>query len=66
MAKKYHRDRCESRVRMQIVDKLGRKITLTGQHAFEWSIVLEKDNKISITTFKNRSLAIKDFNKYLK
>lgn len=64
--KKYHREKCEARVRMQITDQLGRKITLVGKHAFEWSIVLESNNKISITTFKNRKTAIKDFDKYRK
>lgn len=64
MAKKYHRDKCEACVRMQITDKLGRKITLVGKHAFEWSIILESDGKIIITTFKNRKSAVEDLKKY--
>lgn len=64
MAKKYHRDKCESCVRMQITDKLGRTVTLVGKHAFEWSIILESDGKIIITTFKNRKSAVENLKKY--
>lgn len=64
MAKKYHRDKCEACVRMQITDKLGRTVTLVGKHAFEWSIILESDGKIIITTFKNRKSAVEDLKKY--
>lgn len=49
---------------MQITDKLGRTVTLVGKHAFEWSIVLESDGKIIITTFKNRKSAVEDLKKY--
>lgn len=64
MKKKFHREKCEARVRMQITDQLGRKITLVGKHAFEWSIILESDGKIIITTFKDRKSAVEDLKKY--
>lgn len=53
-------------VRAVIKDKYGRTITLTGKHAFEWNIVIESCNKLTITTFPNREKAIKRFNELKK
>lgn len=61
---KFHREKCEARVRMQITDKLGRTVTLVGKHAFEWSIILESDGRVIITTFKDRKSAVEDLKKY--
>lgn len=66
MNKKYNRYNCSSRVRAIIKDKLGRTITLIGTHAFEWEIIMENDNKITITKFHNRVSATKEFNKFRK
>lgn len=51
---------------MSIVDTLGRRITLCGTHAFEWSIAITTDNNITIIQLQNRQLATKEFNKYKK
>lgn len=64
--KKYNRENCQSVVRATITDALGRTITLIGQHAFEWSIVMESCGKITITTYPNGKLAKKDFNQIKK
>jgi hypothetical protein len=60
--KKYHKSNCDNTVRAIVTDALGRKVILVGKHAFEWSIILEKDNKIIITTFSNREKAVNEFN----
>lgn len=64
MPRTYHKENCSSCVRAVITDKAGNRITLMGQHAFNWSIVKEKDGKIIITSFPNRVEATKEFNKY--
>lgn len=53
MSKKrqYHRERCISSVRATITDKWGRTISLMGQHAFEWSIVIESCGRIIIQSY---------------
>lgn len=66
MKKSYKRENCQSMVRAVIKDKYGRTITLTGKHAFEWNIVIESCNKLTITTFPNREKAIKRFNELKK
>lgn len=59
----YHKERCNSRVRATV--KQGNTvISLMGTHAFEWSIVIESNNKITITTFPNRKGAINEFKRY--
>lgn len=60
----YHREKCNTCIRMSIVDMLGRTITLCGTHAFEWSIAITTNNSITIIQFQNRKLATKEFNKY--
>lgn len=61
---RYNRNHCDNIVRAVIEDKLGRRVTLLGKHAFEWSIVLESDGRTVITTFPNRREAKKEFNNY--
>lgn len=63
MARKheYHRNNCCSKVRAVVEDKWGRKITLMGTHAFEWSIVLEANGRVIINSFSNSKEARKEF-----
>ena len=56
--RKYHKSNCDSTVRAIVTDALGRKVILVGKHAFEWSIILEKEGKLVITTFPNREKAV--------
>lgn len=63
MAKKYHKEKCNSRVRA-VITFGNTTITLLGIHSFEWSVVKENNNKIVITTFHNRKQATEEFNKY--
>lgn len=65
--RKYHKSNCDATVRAIVEDALGRKVILVGKHAFEWSIILEKEGKLVITTFPNRKQAVDMFNnKYKK
>lgn len=68
MARKhtFHKEKCCSKVRATIEDIHGNKISLMGQHAFEWSIVKEADGRIIVTSFPNRKQAVKEFKKYIK
>lgn len=60
--RKYHKSNCDATVRAIVEDALGRKVILVGKHAFEWSIILEKEGKLVITTFPNREKAVDTFN----
>lgn len=62
LQRKYHKSNCDSTVRAIVTDALGRKVILVGKHAFEWSIILEKEGKLVITTFPNREKAVDTFN----
>lgn len=62
----FHKEKCQSKVRAIIEDDHGNRITLLGQHAFQWSIAKEVDGRIVITSFPNRVLATKEFKKYMK
>ena len=67
MARKhtYHRENCDCSIREAIVDVYGRKIILSGQHAFEYSItVISITGRIVITDFKNGKEARKESYKY--
>lgn len=58
--KHYHRDKCESKIRASIT--FGTTvITLTGKHAFEWSIIKEEAGRIIITSYPDRAAAYKAF-----
>lgn len=61
--RQYHKSNCDSIVRATVTDVLGRKVILVGKHAFEWSIILEKEGRLVITTFPNREQAVDTFNK---
>lgn len=60
----FHQEKCISSVRAVIKDSCGNRISLVGKHAFQWSIVRESDGRIIITTFPNRKLATKEFERY--
>ena len=64
--RQYHKSNCDSTVRAIVTDALGRKVILVGKHAFEWSIILEKEGKLVITTFHNREKAVDTFNNKYK
>lgn len=66
MARKrtYHRENCDCFVREIIVDVCGRRIILSGQHAFEWSITIYTEERIVKTTYPNGREARKEFRKY--
>ena len=64
MVKKYNRNNCDSTLRATVTDALGRTVSLFGTHAFEWSIVIESDNSITMQTFKKGDIARKEFTKY--
>lgn len=66
MSKKhtFHQENCNTRIRMSIVDILGRTIVLSGTHAFEWSVMIANKHSLTIIKFANRVEATKEFNKY--
>lgn len=66
MSKKhtFHRENCNTCIRMSIVGILGRTIILSGTHAFEWSVIIANKHSLTIIRFANRVEATKEFNKY--
>ena len=62
--KKYHRENCDNRIRAVKVDSSNRKIILSGIHSFEWSLTIISNSSITITTFSNRIIAVREFKKY--
>lgn len=65
--KKYNRANCTGSIRAEIIDKWGRKITLTGIHAFDWSIYIEGiTGNIAIEHYSNGGNARKRFNELKK
>ena len=68
MARKhtYHRENCDCLIREIIVDVCGRRIILSGQHAFEWSITICTKERIVKTVYPNGKTARQEFKKYKK
>lgn len=66
MSKKhtFHRENCNTCIRISIVDMLGRTIVLSGTRAFEWQITIVGENSLTVIKFANRVKATKEFNKY--
>ena len=60
----FHRENYESTLRATVTDQLGRTVSLFGTHAFEWSIVIESNNRIVMQTFEKGNIARKEFTKY--
>ena len=58
--------RCERRVRDSFVDKWGRTITLTGQHAFGYNIIIQDKNKDTSFPYPCGIAARKVFNELKK
>lgn len=46
---------CDATVRAIVEDALGRKVILVGKHAFEWSIILEKEGRVDTFNKKYRN-----------
>lgn len=59
--RKFNRLHCTSTVRARFTDSWGRVITLTGTHAFEYTIHIEGIRTVT-ETFVNGTLARKRFN----
>lgn len=57
--RKFNRLHCDSTVRARFTDSWGRVITLTGTHAFEYTIHIEGIRTVT-ETFVNGKLARKD------
>lgn len=64
--KKYNKENCQCLLRKVSIDKLGRIIILSGQHAFQWSIIVKSECTLTITTYENRTIATKEFNRLTK
>ena len=60
----FHRENCEYTLRATVTDQLGRTVSLFGTHAFEWSIVIESNNRIVMQTFEKGNIARREFTKY--
>lgn len=59
----YHRVNCTGVVRGQFIDQYGRKITICGKHAFEYTIYIESVTHVVTTEcFSNGAEARKRFN----
>lgn len=66
MARKhtYHRENCDCLIREVIVDVYGRRVILSGRHAFEWSITVCTSERIVRITYPNGREARKESYKY--
>lgn len=65
--KQYHQDKCLRCIRTSIIDSYGRRITLCGQYAFDYSITIESiTGNITVEVFKNGAIARKRFNELKK
>ena len=58
--KNYHKEKCETKVRA-VIKTDNTIITLTGTHAFEWTIMKNKNGIIVSSTYPNRTMAMKDW-----
>ena len=61
-----HRENCTNCIRQFITDELGRTIVLSGMYAFEWTVAIITEDNMTISKFKNRESATKEFKKYKK
>lgn len=66
MARKYtlHRENCDCFIRETIIDIYGRKISIGGRYAFEYSITIQFNNSITVRKFPDGKSARKEFQKY--
>lgn len=49
---------------MTLTDQFGRKIILSGIHAFEWEVSILHNDSLTTIKFADRIEATKEFNKY--
>ena len=61
MSKIFNQRNCECRVRESKVDQYGRRITVTGQHAFGYNIHIQDRDKITSFPYSNGTEARKAF-----
>lgn len=62
--RKFLREKCQNLVRDTFVDRIGRRLTLVGKHSYEWSIIIDGKQGISMFTYANRSSAMEDWQRY--
>ena len=61
MSKTFNQKNCECRVRESKIDQYGRRITVTGQHAFGYNIHIQDRDKITSFPYSNGTEARKAF-----
>ena len=62
----YHRENCNCSIRETVIDIYGRTITLSGQHAFEWSIIISTEDRTVKTVYSKGIDARREFYKLKK
>lgn len=58
----YHRANCTGIIRGQFIDQYGRKITICGKHAFEYTIEIVSITTITVEHYPNGKEARVRFN----
>ena len=66
MSRIFNQKNCECRVRESKVDQYGRRITVTGQHAFGYNIHIQDKGKITSFPYPNGTEARKAFKELTK
>lgn len=66
MSKIFNQRNCECKVRESKVDQYGRRVTITGQHAFGYSIHIQDRDKITSFPYSNGTEARKAFKELTK
>lgn len=61
MTRKYNKKNCTTCVRCAVKDQYGRTIVLTGTFAFEWTINIIVNHRVTSMTFKDGKTARKQF-----
>lgn len=63
--KNYKKENCQVLLRKAAITFTGKAISLIGRHAFEWTIVVEDETKVTITIYKNRTSALKEYSRLI-
>lgn len=66
MSKIFNQRNCECKVRESKVDQYGRRVTITGQHAFGYNIHIQDRDKITSFPYSNGTEARKAFKELTK
>ena len=66
MSKIFNQRNCECKVRESKVDQYGRRVTITGQHAFGYNIHIQDKDKITSFPYSNGTEARKAFKELTK